>query len=181
MNCSLKRFRNKQYDVKIWFVGQGGKRMRRQSDDKQGGQNVNKKEKRKKKVIVAVSILFYSGMLVLALGARRQHEGSLPQVTVTVPRIKIFGEGELMSAASALPEKIAGSGTLFLVSEEMINGELRMIAREVAELELGRVSDGYREIVSGVSAFSKVIVDGKERLRDGDEVLVKGEWMDDGK
>lgn len=135
----------------------------------------------KNRLIVAVSILFYFGMLVLALGARRQHEGSLPQVTVTTPVIKVFGEGEFISFSPALPEKLLDSGTLFVISEEMINGEVRMIAREAAGLEIGRISADYREIVGGVNSSSKVIADGREGLCDGDEVLVKGEWIDDAK
>lgn len=134
--------------------------------------------KRKKKIIAAISILFYLGMLFMAVGARRLHRDRLPQVTVTVPTMKTFMEGDSISAALTLPEKLVKDGVLFVVSEEMINGELRTIARQVNGLEIDRVSDGYCEIVTGLSSLAQVIVDGKEELADGDEVLVKGEWSD---
>ena len=69
-------------------------------------------------------------------------------------------------------------GTKIGGRQELINGEIRMIAREVAGLEFGQTEDGYREIVQGVSTMSQVIVGAEEGLSDGDEVLVKGEEAD---
>ena len=106
------------------------------------------------------------------------HRISLPQVEITTPVIKSFGEGEVLSVACALPENLVNEKKIFVVSEEMVNGELRMIAREIVGLEIGRVSNGYREIVSGLNILSQVIVlDGE--LLDGEEVWIKGEWSDE--
>ena len=40
-------------------------------------------------------------------------------------------------------------GTKIGGRQELINGEIRTIAREVAGLEFGQTEDGYREIVQG--------------------------------
>lgn len=124
-------------------------------------------------ILAAVSVLFYAGMLVLALGARRLHESRLPRVFVTEPEIIVFGEGGAWTASSALPEEMVTGGKLFVISEELVNGETRTVAREVTELLLGRTEDGYREILRGVNTMSQVIVGAWEGLSDGDEVLVE--------
>ena len=134
----------------------------------------------KKKLIAAVSIVFYAGMLILALVARSLHESRLPKVTVTFQEIKTFRTEGIDSFSPALPQEIAESGRLFIISEEVINGEIRRIAREASGLETGGLSaDGYREFTNGISTLTQVIVDGREGLSDGEEVLVKGEWKYD--
>lgn len=127
---------------------------------------------------MVISLVFYAIMLVLALGARRMHRASLPHVEVTVPVLEMFGEGEDMSVSAALPEKIVDGRKVFVVSEEMVNGEWRTIAREAERLELGRVSGVYREVVNGPNVLSQVIVADVE-LSDGQEVWIKGEWSDE--
>lgn len=140
--------------------------------------NYQNRQKSTKIIIEVISIVFYFVMFFLALGARRMHRISLPQVEITTPVIKSFGEGEVLSVACALPEKLVNEKKIFVVSEEMVNGEPRMIAREIIGLEIGRVSNGYREIVSGLDILSQVIVlDGE--LLDGEEVWIKGEWLDE--
>ena len=131
----------------------------------------------KRRAIVGISVLFYAVMLFLALGARRLHEGSLAHVSVTTPTIKSFSEDDIFSVATTLPEELLRKGKLFVVERQVVNGEVRTIAREVTKLVLGRLSvDGYREIVDGVEILGEVIADGGDGLQDGDEVIVKGEW-----
>ncbi len=144
------------------------------------GRKPGNQNRTKTGILVVVSVLFYAGMLVLALGARRLHESSLPRVDVVKPEIIVFGAGETWKVSSALPEEMVTDGTLFVVSQELVNGEIRMVARKVADLLLGQTEDGYREIIRGVDAMSQVIVDAGEELSDGDEVLLKEERADEG-
>lgn len=136
------------------------------------------KQKSARRAIVGVSLVFHAIMLVLALGARRMHRASLPHVEVTVPVLETFWEGEEMSVSAALPEKLVDGRKVFVVSEEMVNGERRTIAREAEGLEFGRLSGNYREVVSGPNILSQVIVTDIE-LTDGQEVWIKGEWSDE--
>lgn len=139
--------------------------------------NTEKKQKGGKKLLAAVSILFYAGMLLLTLGARSLHESRLPKVTVTSPEMKAFRVENYETFSPALPQELADSGRIFVISEEIINGEPRQIARLVSDLETGGLSsDGYRELKNGPSTLTKVIVDGREELSGGEEVLIEGEW-----
>ncbi len=136
------------------------------------------KQKSTKLAIAAASLAFYVLMLILALCARGWHRASLPQVEVTTPKFGNFWEGEDISSTAALPEKLVENGKLFLISEEVVNGEVRTIAREVKDLVLGRVGKGYREILNGPDMLSRVIVT-DIALSDGQEVWITGEWSDE--
>ena len=68
-------------------------------------------------------------------------------MTVTSPEMKAFRVENYETFSPALPQELADSGRIFVISEEIINGEPRQIARLVSDLETGGLSsDGYREL-----------------------------------
>lgn len=135
---------------------------------------------RRKILLAAAGILFYSAMLLLALIARRLHESRLPEVTVTAPVIYTAWEDDTFTTTLLLPQICAQSDRLFVIANEQINGEIRTIAREITGLSFRTASDGYCEVIGGLSMTASVIVDKTGSLSDGDEVLIKGEWKNDG-
>lgn len=73
----------------------------------------------------------------------------------------------------AIPKEVCDNKKVFVLSTRIINGEERIVAREVSNLELGRVNDGFYEVINGISLLDEVIIEGQDKLQDGCEVYVE--------
>lgn len=130
----------------------------------------------KKRILFTVSILFYAGMLLLTLFARKLHDRTLPQVEVKTIEIGAFyGENGINSFGVSLPKKFYHDGIIYRISIEQINKELRTVARLVSDLEIGLENEICYEIKKGLSYDDKIIVSGLEGITDGCEVYIRGE------
>lgn len=72
-----------------------------------------------------------------------------------------------------IPKEVCDNKKVFVLSTRIINGEERIVAREVSNLELGRVNDGFYEVINGISLLDEVIIEGQDKLQDGCEVYVE--------
>lgn len=128
----------------------------------------------KKKMLLAVVVLFYLGMALLAITVKPIHTASLPRVRIGYLEQRVFSVGEGIIYLPALPRELSET-ELYYLSEEEKNGEVRYIARKVDELILGKEENGYNPVLDGMSAFFPLITEGTEKLIDGQEVFVENE------
>lgn len=128
----------------------------------------------KKKWLLAISIVFYFGMALLALFAEKIHMASLPRVRIGYLEQRVFTVGESQSFFSALPREFCET-ELYYLSEEEKNGEIRYIARALDEVVLGEEEEGYCPVIKGMSSLWPLITEGAEELTEGQEVFVENE------
>ena len=75
--------------------------------------------------------------------------------------------------AFGVPKELYDNNELYILSSEMINGEIRTIVRNVTEeVEIGRSNEESYEVVKGLYGFNEIIIDGLEDIEDGCEVYV---------
>ena len=127
-----------------------------------------------KKLLFAVIALFYFGMALFAIFAKKIHTASLPRVRIGYLEQRVFAIGERQSFLPALPRELCGT-ELYYLSEEEKNGEMRYFARKMDELVIGEEENGYCPVTEGMSALWPLITDGAEELKDGQEVVVENE------
>ncbi len=128
----------------------------------------------RKKILFAVIVLFYFGMALLAVFAKKLHTASLSKVRIAYLEQRVFNVGESQSFLPALPREFLGT-ELYYLSEEEKNGEVRYIARSLDGVILGEEENGYCPVTDGMSAFWPLITVGTEKLKDGQEVFVENE------
>ena len=145
---------------------------------------------RGKKITLIVTAFFYIFMLVFSVSARKIHVASLPRVKVTDIEFETFEieEQEQLEVeeeadnwnfnmdfdrAFGVPKELYDNNELYILSSEMINGEIRTIVRNVTEeVEIGRSNEESYEVVKGLYGFNEIIIDGLENIEDGCEVYV---------
>ncbi len=154
-----------------------------------------------KKIIGIISVSFLLTMLILTFTARKIHNASLPRVRTASLTYEVFmdslgkeagsehesvtektGKGDQSERIASydigsygIPRQIYDNHKVFILSKEMINGEERDIAREVADLVIGRSNDTSYEVIEGLSALDQIIISGQELVQDGCEVYVENE------
>lgn len=128
----------------------------------------------KKKLLLAVIGLFYFGMALFAISAKKLHTASLPRVRIEYLEQRVFYVGESQTFLPALPREFLGT-ELYYLSEEEKNGEVRYIARSLDGVTLGEEENGYCPVTDGMSALWPLITAGAEKLTDGQEVFVENE------
>lgn len=129
---------------------------------------------RKKKVLVAVSAVFYLAMALLAVFAKKLHTASLPSVRIGYLEQKTVTIDGKRQYLPALPQELYGK-PLYFVSEEEKNGETRYVARRIEVTVSDEPQEGYYAVLSGVSSYTALIVEGFAELEEGREVFVVNE------
>ena len=75
-----------------------------------------------------------------------------------------------------IPKELYDNHEIYILSSEMINGEIRTVVRNVTEkVEIGRSNEDSYEILKGLYGMNKIIIDGFENIQDGCEVYVINE------
>ena len=75
-----------------------------------------------------------------------------------------------------IPKELYDNHEIYILSSEMINGEIRTVVRNVTEkVEIGRSNENSYEILKGLYGMNKIIIDGFEIIQDGCEVYVINE------
>ncbi|MCH5273647.1 MAG: hypothetical protein J1E35_08230 [Lachnospiraceae bacterium] len=128
----------------------------------------------KKAVILAISGVFYLAMLLLAVFAKKVHMASLPHVRIGYLERRVFLLEDKREYMVALPEELYGK-TLYRLSEEEKNGEIRFVARRIGVSLFEEKQGGYYPVRDGLNGFTTLIVEGFEGLEDGWEVYVENE------
>lgn len=132
-----------------------------------------------KKITIIITGAFFIAMLLLSFTAKRMHQSSLPKVQAATLEYQYFVDEETQEGAQflgfayGLPKKLYDDGIVFIISNEVVNGEVRTIARRVVDLKLGRENEDYYEVIEGISYGVQVIMSGDETIQDGDEVLIE--------
>ena len=130
----------------------------------------------KKRIILIISILFYAAMAVLSLTARKIHNASLPQVEVMELKSDIFyNEDGSTSFGTSFPKELYNDGVVYRVVAEMINKEIRYIARLAQNIEFGKENFTCYEVTDGLFYSDKIITSSLEGITDGCEVYIKEE------
>ena len=120
--------------------------------------------------------------------ARKIHVASLPRVKVTDVKFEIFEVEEYADESGSgntnrdydmeigIPKELYDNHEIYILSSEMINGEIRTVVRNVTEkVEIGRSNEDSYEILKGLYGMNKIIIDGFENIQDGCEVYVINE------
>lgn len=120
--------------------------------------------------------VFYLAMLLISAFGRKIHMAGLPTVNVVRTGMETFSEevdGNLVTKTSnSVPITwYDNPDGRFIVSQEMVNGELRNIARQVHWIEIGLKNKESYEVKDGVGIFSYLIIESSEEIEDGMEVL----------
>lgn len=130
----------------------------------------------KKKLLLFITVLFYTGMLVMTFAARGLHEAALPHVKTASLEFEIFfDEDGNFSSGIALSKELYHGGELYRVEQEVINGEIRTVARRAEGLELGLENTEYYEVKRGLGFDDYIIISGLEEITDGCEIYVEQE------
>lgn len=131
-----------------------------------------------KRVLSVVTVCFFLGMLVLTVKARDIHEAGLPHVSAQYLTKQYFANeavdengGLQISSESALaiPKDMFGKPVYVLYRAEK-NGEERSFVR-LADIEVGRENNGYYEVVEGLMFNDRIVIDERNELNDGMEVV----------
>lgn len=129
---------------------------------------------RKRTVLLIISGLFYGALLLLTVFAKKMYTASLPCVKIGYLEQRAVTVGEERQYLPMLPEKLYGK-TLFFVSTEEKNGELRYVARALEATVAEQQINGYYAVLDGINSFTALIVEGFEELEEGREVFVENE------
>lgn len=134
---------------------------------------------KKKKVVFLCSAVFYLGMFVMAVSARKIHEATLPRVTICMLDYVTFIERQedsktLHTTGLGLAKELYDGKQVYVVQQQMVNGEERSIARDVTnDLVLGKETEDYYEVLEGISGMAMVVTATEKPLWNGCEVYVK--------
>ena len=128
---------------------------------------------RGKKILFGISVLFYLGMILLSLSARRLYTASLPRVRIGYLEHRLFRVDGERAYLPAMPEELAKK-ELYSLKEVERNGELRYVAERL-ELCFGELQDGYYPVLEGINILSPLVVEGMEGLTEGQEVFLENE------
>ena len=128
---------------------------------------------RGKKILFGISVLFYLGMILLSLSARRLYTASLPRVRIGYPEHRLFRVDGEQAYLPAIPEELAAK-ELYALTEVERNGELRYVAERLEPL-FGEWQDGYYPVLEGINILSPLVVEGMEGLTGGQEVFLENE------
>ena len=128
---------------------------------------------RGKKILFGISAVFYLGMIVLSLSAKRLYTASLVRVRICYPEQRLFRVDGERAYLTAIPEELAKK-ELYALTEVERNGELRYVAERL-EPCFGELQDGYYPVLEGVNILSPLVVEGMEDLTEGQEVFLENE------
>ena len=128
---------------------------------------------RGKKILFGISAVFYLGMILLSLSAKRLYTASLPRVRIEYPEHRLFRVDGEQAYLPAIPEELAAK-ELYVLAEVERNGELRYEAERL-EPCFGELQDGYYPVLEGVNILSPLVVEGMEDLTEGQEVFLENE------
>ena len=128
---------------------------------------------RGKKILFGISVLFYLGVILLSLSARRLYTASLPRVRIGYPEHRLFRVDGEQAYLPAIPEELAAK-ELYALAEVERNGELRYVAERLEPL-FGEWQDGYYPVLEGINILSPLVVEGMEGLTGGQEVFLENE------
>ena len=128
---------------------------------------------RGKKILFGISVLFYLGMILLSLSARRLYTASLVRVRICYPEQRLFRVDGERAYLTAIPEELAKQ-ELYSLKEVERNGELRYVAERL-EPRFGELQDGYYPVLEGINILSPLVVEGMEGLTEGQEVCLENE------
>ena len=128
---------------------------------------------RGKKILFGISVLFYLGVILLSLSARRLYTASLPRVRIGYPEHRLFRVDGEQAYLPAIPEELAAK-ELYVLAEVERNGELRFVTEGLEPL-FGEWQDGYYPVLEGINILSPLVVEGMEGLTGGQEVFLENE------
>lgn len=128
---------------------------------------------RGKKILFGISVLFYLGMILLSLSARRLYTASLPRVRIGYLEHRLFRVDGERAYLPAMPEELAAK-ELYALTEVERNGELRYVTERLEPL-FGEEQDGYYPVLEGINILSPLVVEGMEGLTEGQEVCLENE------
>lgn len=131
-----------------------------------------------KKITLAVTVLFFSAMLILTFLAQPIHNAALPRVTASRVETRTFddsftdSEGNTVAIESyktAIPITLLEQGIYTVYTAEK-NGTQRQFVRLVS-VQTGRTTeDGYAEVLSGLMFNDRIVTQYTGELYDGAEV-----------
>lgn len=123
-----------------------------------------------KKILIAVTAVFFAGMLVLTFTARTVHNAGLPHISAARVQTASFPvEGGFAQALAVTTEQYEQG--VYLLYKTTVNGEQRDFIRR-AEIVPGQEYEGFVEVVSGLSLADKIVVESDRELREGEVVVV---------
>lgn len=132
-----------------------------------------------KKLTLAVTVLFFSAMLLLTFLAQPIHNAALPRVTASKVETRAFddryidAEGNTVNMESyktAVPITLAEQRIYTVYTAEK-NGTQRQFVRLV-DIRTGRITeDGYVEVMSGLMFNDRIVTEHTGELYDGAEVM----------
>lgn len=134
-----------------------------------------------KKITLAVTVLFFSAMLLLTFLAEPIHSASLPRVTWSRVETRAFDDSyidaegntvKMESYKTAVPIALIEKGIYTVYTAEK-NGTERQFVRLVS-VQTGRTTeDGYAEALSGLMFNDRIVIEHTGELYDGAEVITE--------
>ncbi len=134
-----------------------------------------------KKITLAVTVLFFTAMLLLTFLAQPIHNAALPTVTASRVETRAFddsftdSDGNTVTIESykvAIPNDLLEQG-IFTVYTAEKNGTQRQFVRLVS-VQTGRMTeDGYAEVLSGLMFNDRIVTKHTGELFDGAEVITE--------
>lgn len=134
-----------------------------------------------KKITLAVTVLFFTGMLLLTFLAELIHNETLPRVTASKVETRSFddsyidAEGNTVNMEShkiAVPIALLEQGIYTVYNAEK-NGTQRQFVRLVS-VQTGRTTDdSYVEVLSGLLFNDRIVTEHTGELSDGAEVILE--------
>lgn len=134
-----------------------------------------------KKITLAVTVLFFSAMLLLTFLAQPIHNAALPRVTASRVETRAFDDSftdadgntvAIESYKATVPIALLEQGVYTVYTAEK-NGTERQFVRLVS-VQTGRITDdGYAEVVSGLMFNDRIVTEHTGELIDGAEVITE--------
>lgn len=128
----------------------------------------------KKVTLLVISALFYVGMLLFTVVARKVHEAGLPKVTGCYPEMYSYSDGATSGFKAGIPLYLKDK-PLFQIAVREKNGELRYYAELVTEFEVLEEQEEVYLVDGGVNSYQMIISEGMEAVEDGSEVVLLNE------
>lgn len=133
----------------------------------------------KTKILIIVTAVFLAIMLALTLTSRSVHEAGLPHVTAGRLTEAAFSveyideNGKTMTStrhAAAVTAQQLEQGVYIIYTAEK-NGDERSFTRR-AEIICGEESNGYFEVVGGVSSLEKIVTEWHGEICEGEVIVL---------
>lgn len=135
---------------------------------------MRKKLQWKKICILGGLAIFYTGMFLFSVSARKVHEAGLPKVTGCYPEMYSYSGSASSGYKTGIPIHLKDKPLFQIVVREK-NGELRTYAELITGFEVLEEQEEYFLVDDGVNSYQMIISEGMEAVEDGSEVVLLNE------